>query len=56
MPHRNYRSLQRECHIQAALTNNEKTRHELEKMEREYRALADCQERQQAEAEPPFNE
>jgi len=41
MPHRIYRSLQRECHIQAALTEDKATKEELEKMEREYKSIAD---------------
>jgi hypothetical protein len=47
MPHRQYRSLERECHIQAALAGNEKTREELRKMEREYKVIADWLESQQ---------
>jgi len=41
MPHRKYRALERECHLQAAITGHKETREELEKMEREYKALAD---------------
>jgi hypothetical protein len=49
--HRKYRSLQRECRIQAALTGHDQTRRELEKMEQEYKSLADWLERQLAPAE-----
>ena len=41
MPHRKYRTLQRECHIQAAITGHKEAKEELEKMEREYRVIAD---------------
>lgn len=41
MPHRKYRALERDCHIQAAMTGHKQTREELEKMEREYKAIAD---------------
>ena len=41
MSHRNYRALERECHIQATITGHEETKAELEKMEREYKAIAD---------------
>ena len=47
MPHRKYRSLERECHIQAAITGHKETKAELEKMEREYRAIADLLESHQ---------
>ena len=54
MPHRKYRALQRECHLQAAITGHPQTREELEKMEREYKAIADWLEaRQRAEQQPP---
>jgi hypothetical protein len=56
MLHRNYRSLQRECHIQAALTGHEKARQELEKMELEYKAIADWLERQQTNDQSPSKE
>ena len=41
MPHQKYRALERECHVQAALTADKKTKEELEKMEREYKVIAD---------------
>jgi hypothetical protein len=47
MPHRKYRSLEQECHLQAALTTHEKAREELEKMEREYKVIADWLEARQ---------
>jgi hypothetical protein len=50
MPHRKYRSLERECHIQAAITGHKKTRAELEKMEHEYKAIADWLESHQQAA------
>ena len=54
MPHRTYRTLARECRIQAAITSDEKTREELVKMEREYRIVADWLElRQQTEQQAP---
>ena len=57
MPHRKYRALERECHIQATITGHKETREELEKMEREYGALADWLERQQTAAqETPVRE
>jgi hypothetical protein len=52
--HRKYRSLERQCHIQLALTGHKEARQELEKMEREYRLLAEWLERQlPAEQTPP---
>jgi hypothetical protein len=48
MPHRKYRALERECHFQAAITDHKATREELEKMEREYKAIADWLEARQA--------
>jgi hypothetical protein len=57
MPHRKYRSLQRECHIQAALTGHKETKEELAKMEREYKVIADWLEaRQEAEQQLPTKE
>lgn len=54
MPHRSYRTLARECRIQAAITSDEKTREELVKMEREYRIVADWLElRQQTDQQAP---
>lgn len=52
MPHRIHRSLQRECHIQAALTGDKATKEELEKMEREYKAIADWLEARQRADQP----
>jgi hypothetical protein len=40
-PHTKYRALQRECQIQAALTEHKEAREELAKMEREYKVMAD---------------
>jgi hypothetical protein len=55
--HRKYRLLERQCQIQLALTDHKETRQELEKMEREYRALAEWLERQlQAAQTPPSEE
>lgn len=51
MPHRKYRTLERECRRQAHLTDHERTKEELEKMEREYRVIADWLERRQQEGE-----
>ena len=57
MPHRKYRALARECHLQATITGHKEAREELEKMEREYGALADWLERQQTAAqETPVRE
>ena len=57
MPDRKYRSLERECHIQAAMTGDKQTREELEKMEREYKVIADWLEsRQQADQQAPSEE
>ena len=50
--HRKYRQLEQECHNQAALTGRDQTRQELQKMELEYKVLADWLERQQANAQP----
>jgi hypothetical protein len=47
MPHRNYRALERECRVQAAITGHKKTKEELEKMEREYKVIADWLEQHQ---------
>ena len=41
MPHRKYRALERDCHRQAAITGNKEAKKELEKMEREYKLIAD---------------
>ena len=51
MPHRKYRALERECHRQARLTGHEQAKQELEKMEREYKAIADWLERRQRAGE-----
>ncbi|MBR0798969.1 hypothetical protein JQ615_26630 [Bradyrhizobium jicamae] len=57
MPHRKYRALERECHFQAALTEHRETRAELEKMAREYKAIADWLEaRQRADRQLPSGE
>ena len=54
MPHRKYRTLERECRIQAAITSDKKTREELVKMEREYKVIADWLElRQQTNQQAP---
>ncbi|SFJ52305.1 hypothetical protein [Bradyrhizobium sp. Gha] len=51
MPHRVYRELERTCQVQVALTQHKETREELEKMKREYKAIADWLERQLPEAD-----
>lgn len=57
MPDRKYRSLERECRIQAAMTGDKQTREELEKMEREYKVIADWLEsRQHADQQAPSEE
>lgn len=57
---RTYRSLARECHVQATLTGDETTRQELERMAREYIDLAEWLELHpappQAEASPAQDE
>ncbi|MCC8979234.1 hypothetical protein [Bradyrhizobium acaciae] len=54
MPHRMYRALERECHLQAAITGHQEAKEELEKMEREYKVLADWLEAgQRADQQPP---
>lgn len=54
MPHRKYRTLQRECQVQAALTAHKETKQELKKMECEYKARADWLERHpQADEQSP---
>ena len=55
MPHREYRSLERQCRAQAALTAHEKARRELEKMELEYRTIADWLEARLADGELAHN-
>lgn len=53
MPPCMYRALERECRLQAAITSHKETRAELEKMEREYKVLADWLEaRLQADHQP----
>ena len=42
-----YRSLERECRIQAALTEHKEAREELARMEREYKLMADLESHQQ---------
>jgi hypothetical protein len=54
--HRKYRSLERECQIQLVLTDHKETREVLEKMRREYRALAEWLERQLPAAQTPPSE
>ncbi|MGY3572910.1 hypothetical protein ACVMB1_000114 [Bradyrhizobium sp. USDA 4504] len=57
MPHRKYRALERECHLQAAIAGHKETRDELQKMEREYKVLADWLEaRRRADQQPPTEE
>jgi hypothetical protein len=57
MPHHKYRALERECHLQAAITGHKEAKEELEKMEREYKAIADWLEaRQRADQPPPSRE
>ena len=51
MPHRMYRALERDCQVQAALTQHKEAREELEKMQREYKVIADWLERQLPEAD-----
>lgn len=53
MSHRKYRTLERECHVQARLTSHEDAKRELEKMAREYKAIADWLERRQQVGEQP---
>jgi hypothetical protein len=54
MPHREYRSLERACQTQAGLTWDKATKEELEKMEREYKAIADWLEARR-QAAPPLD-
>ncbi|MGY4167516.1 hypothetical protein ACVIM8_001589 [Bradyrhizobium sp. USDA 4529] len=57
MPHRKYRALERECHLQAAITGHKETKDELQKMEHEYKVLADWLEaRRRADQQPPTEE
>jgi len=57
MPHRKYRALERQCHLQAAITEHKGAKEELEKMEREYKAIADWLESRQPADQPlPFRE
>jgi hypothetical protein len=54
MPHRKYRSLERECQIQAVITTHPETKKEIKKMEREYNAIADWLEsHQQTDQQAP---
>jgi hypothetical protein len=56
MPHRKYRALERECHRQAAISGHKEAREELEKMEREYKVLADWLEARQRANQQPLSE
>jgi len=51
--HRKYRSLERECRVQSALTGDPRTRSELQKMEREYKSLADWLEKRALREQHP---
>ena len=53
MPHRVYCALERDCQVQAAFTGHKETREELQKMQREYKVIADWLERQLLEADRP---
>jgi hypothetical protein len=53
MPHRKYRALERECHRQAFIAGSKEAKAELEKMEREYKVLADWLEARQQMPLPP---
>ena len=55
MPLRLYRALERNCQVQAALTQHKETREELEKMQREYKVIADWLERQLPEVDRPHD-
>ena len=55
MPHRVYRALERDCQVQAAFTKHKETREELQKMQREYKVIADWLERQPLEADRPHD-
>jgi hypothetical protein len=48
-----YRALERDCQVQAAFTGHKETREELEKMQREYKVIADWLERQLPAADRP---
>jgi len=52
MPHHKYRALERECRLQASITGHKQTKEELEKMEREYKVIADWLEERQKTDEP----
>ena len=52
MPHRKYRALERQCRTQAAITEHKTTKEELEKMEREYKVIADWLESHQQAGQP----
>lgn len=56
MPHRKYRALERECHLQAAITGHKEAREELGKMEREYKVIADWLEARQGTHQQPPSE
>jgi len=52
MSYRKYRALERQCRTQAAITDHKTTKEELEKMEREYKVIADWLEERQKTDEP----
>ena len=53
MPHRKYRALQHQCHLQAVLTTHQQAKEALQEMEREYKLMADWLElRDQADQQP----
>jgi len=45
--------LERECHLQAAITGHKEAREALEEMEREYKVIADWLEARQRADQPP---
>ena len=51
--HRKYRLLERQCQIQLAITGHEETHQELEKLDREYRFLAEWLEAQLPAGQKP---
>jgi len=52
MSYRKYRALERQCRTQAAITDHKTTKEELEKMEREYKVIADWLESHQQAGQP----
>ncbi|MCP3395349.1 hypothetical protein NLM27_42205 [Bradyrhizobium sp. CCGB12] len=50
MPHRKYRELEHQCRVQAAITGHKETKQELEKLEHEYKVIADWLEARQQPA------